>query len=72
VVDEHGVNIRITLDTKVSSGGEPDEPPDFEEKLVPKEWVELTSYGVKVTGPMGLWDLHPWWRVRKVEEEFDD
>lgn len=63
------VNIKITLDTKVSGSGAAAE---FEEKLVPRDWVELTDYGVKVTGPLGLWDLHPWWRVRKVEEEFDD
>jgi hypothetical protein len=69
MVGDRSVNIRITLDTKVS---DPGEEADFEEKLVPRDWVELTEYGVKVTGPMGLWDLHPWWRVRKVEEEFDD
>jgi hypothetical protein len=69
MVGDRPVNIKITLDTKVS---DPGEEADFEEKLVPRDWVDLTEYGVKVTGPMGLWDLHPWWRVRKVEEEFDD
>ncbi len=72
MADDKRVNIRITLDTKLPSDRDPDEPPAYEEKLVPKEWVELTPYGVKVTGPLGLWDLHPWWRVRKVEQEYDD